>query len=39
MPSTAACEICERIARFSAGHPYLIAELSTGYAALADGRE
>jgi diadenosine tetraphosphate (Ap4A) HIT family hydrolase len=32
------CEICERIARFDASNPYLIAELSTGYAVLADNQ-
>lgn len=32
------CEICERIARFTPQNPYLIAELSTGYAVLADNQ-
>ena len=32
------CEICERIARFTPENPYLIAELSTGYAVLADNQ-
>jgi diadenosine tetraphosphate (Ap4A) HIT family hydrolase len=32
------CEICERIARFTADNPYLIAELETGYAVLADNQ-
>ncbi len=32
------CEICERIARFGSDNPYLIAELSTGYAVLADNQ-
>lgn len=32
------CEICERIARFTLENPYLIAELSTGYAVLADNQ-
>ena len=32
------CEICERIARFTPQNPYLIAELSTGYAVLADNK-
>ena len=32
------CEICERIARFTGKNPYLIAELSTGYAVLADNQ-
>ncbi len=32
------CEICERIARFTPENPYLIAELDTGYAVLADNQ-
>jgi len=32
------CEICERIARFTPDNPYLIAELSTGYAVLSDNQ-
>jgi diadenosine tetraphosphate (Ap4A) HIT family hydrolase len=32
------CEICERIARFTPQHPYLIAELETSYAVLADNQ-
>jgi diadenosine tetraphosphate (Ap4A) HIT family hydrolase len=32
------CEICERISRFTPDHPYLIAELETGYAVLADSQ-
>ena len=32
------CEICERVARFTGENPYLIAELSTGYAVLADNQ-
>src|SRR3990170_2191584 len=32
------CEICERIARFTPENPYLIAELSTGYAVLSDNQ-
>jgi diadenosine tetraphosphate (Ap4A) HIT family hydrolase len=32
------CEICERIGRFTPDHLYLIAELSTGYAVLADNQ-
>ncbi len=35
MPFSGACEICERIARFTPDNPYLIADLSTGYAVLA----
>jgi diadenosine tetraphosphate (Ap4A) HIT family hydrolase len=34
----AGCEICERIARFTPENPYLIAELETGYAVLADNQ-
>jgi diadenosine tetraphosphate (Ap4A) HIT family hydrolase len=33
-----ACEICERIAHFTPDNPYLIAELTTGYAVLADNQ-
>jgi diadenosine tetraphosphate (Ap4A) HIT family hydrolase len=33
-----ACEICERIARFNDDNPYVIAELETGYAVLADNQ-
>ena len=33
-----ACEICQRIARFSPDNPYLIAELDTGYAVLGDNQ-
>jgi diadenosine tetraphosphate (Ap4A) HIT family hydrolase len=32
------CEICERISRFTSDNPYLIAELETGYAVLADNQ-
>jgi diadenosine tetraphosphate (Ap4A) HIT family hydrolase len=32
------CEICRRIARFNPDNPYLIAELETGYAVLADNQ-
>ena len=32
------CEICQRIARFTSDNPYLIAELDTGYAVLADNQ-
>jgi diadenosine tetraphosphate (Ap4A) HIT family hydrolase len=32
------CEVCERIAKFTPDNPYLIAELSTGYAVLADNQ-
>ena len=32
------CEICRRIARMTAENPYLIAELDTGYAVLADNQ-
>ncbi|MEX2245859.1 MAG: HIT family protein [Dehalococcoidia bacterium] len=32
------CEICERIARFTPGHPYVVAELETGYAVLGDNQ-
>jgi diadenosine tetraphosphate (Ap4A) HIT family hydrolase len=32
------CEICERIAKFTPENPYLIAELQTGYAVLADNQ-
>ena len=32
------CEICERIVRLTPQNPYLIAELSTGYAVLADNQ-
>jgi len=32
------CEVCERIARFTPDNPYLIAELDTGYAVLADNQ-
>ena len=32
------CEICERIARFTPDNPYLIGELSTGYAVLGDNQ-
>jgi diadenosine tetraphosphate (Ap4A) HIT family hydrolase len=32
------CEICRRIARFNRDTPYLIAELDTGYAVLADNQ-
>jgi diadenosine tetraphosphate (Ap4A) HIT family hydrolase len=32
------CEICQRIARFSPDNPYLVAELDTGYAVLADNQ-
>ena len=35
---TEACEICERIAKFNPDNPYLIAELETGYAVLADNQ-
>ena len=35
---TAGCEICERIARFTPDNPYLVAELETGYAVLADNQ-
>ena len=34
----AACEVCERIARFTPDNPYLITELSTGYAVLGDNQ-
>ncbi len=36
--TSAGCEICERIARFTPDNPYLIAELGTGYAVLADNQ-
>jgi len=32
------CEICRRMARMSADNPYLIAELESGYAVLADNQ-
>lgn len=32
------CEICQRIARFTPDNPYLVAELDTGYAVLADNQ-
>lgn len=32
------CEICRRIAHMTAENPYLIAELDTGYAVLADNQ-
>jgi len=32
------CEICHRIARFKPDSPYLIAEMETGYAVLADNQ-
>ena len=32
------CEICQRIARFAPDNPYLVAEMSTGYAVLADNQ-
>ena len=32
------CEICHRIARFKPDSPYLIAEMDTGYAVLADNQ-
>ncbi len=32
------CEVCERIAKFTPDNPYLIAELTTGYAVLADNQ-
>ncbi|HEY8172481.1 MAG TPA: HIT family protein [Dehalococcoidia bacterium] len=32
------CEICQRIERFTPDNPYLIAELETGYAVLADNQ-
>ena len=32
------CEICERVARFTSDNPYLVAELETGYAVLADNQ-
>jgi diadenosine tetraphosphate (Ap4A) HIT family hydrolase len=32
------CEICERIAKFTPANPYLIAEMETGYAVLADNQ-
>jgi diadenosine tetraphosphate (Ap4A) HIT family hydrolase len=32
------CEVCDRIAKFAPDNPYLIAELSTGYAVLADNQ-
>ena len=35
---TETCEICRRMARMSAENPYLIAELETGYAVLADNQ-
>ncbi len=38
MPFSGACEICERIAKFTTDNPYLIAELSTGFAVLADNQ-
>lgn len=34
----AGCEICERIPRLTPDNPYLIAELGTGYAVLADNQ-
>ena len=33
-----ACDICQRIARFTPDNPYLIAELDTGYAVLGDNQ-
>ena len=33
-----ACEICQRIARFTPDNPYLIAELDTGYAVLGENQ-
>ena len=33
-----ACEICQRISRLTPDNPYLIAELDTGYAVLADNQ-
>ena len=35
---TDACEICERIAKFTPDTPYLVAEMETGYAVLADNQ-
>ena len=32
------CEICRRIQRLTPDNPYLVAELETGYAALADNQ-
>jgi len=32
------CEICQRIERFTPENPYLVAELETGYAVLADNQ-
>ncbi len=32
------CELCQRIARFTPDNPYLIAELDTGYAVLAENQ-
>ncbi|MHB8685392.1 MAG: HIT family protein [Dehalococcoidia bacterium] len=36
--AAADCEICDRIAGFAPENPYLIAELETGYAVLADNQ-
>ncbi len=35
---TTGCEICERLPRMTAENPYLVAELETGYAVLADNQ-
>jgi diadenosine tetraphosphate (Ap4A) HIT family hydrolase len=35
---TRGCEICSRIEQMGAGSPYLVAELETGYAVLADSQ-
>jgi diadenosine tetraphosphate (Ap4A) HIT family hydrolase len=32
------CGICRRIARFTPDHPYVVAELETGYAVLGDNQ-
>ena len=35
---TDGCEICERITEFTPENPYLVAEMETGYAVLADNQ-
>ena len=38
MTEALACEICRRIERMTPSNPYLVAELETGYAVLADNQ-
>lgn len=35
---TQGCEVCDRISGFTPDNPYLVAELETGYAVLADNQ-